>query len=293
MKFNRLIEKRWELGLIEGGYETVFNNKKFKVHWVKNPKRDRWYADPFILSMNDEEIIILAEEYRFDNPKGRIAKLTVDRHSWRIVKDVIVLELDTHLSFPNILRHEGKIYVYPENCRSGKMSIYEYDPAQEKLIFKKVICDDGLWDSSITNLLGKWQLFGGKNNAYCIDVYNWSDTEKKFVFFRTYQSQKPNHQLAGQIFAYEDSIYCPTQDATETYGGAIEIMKVVKKDNDLDFIPTKRLVSPSLRYGMGMHTLNEYNGMLVIDVKGFNNIFTGILYYFYKRIKKLYKSLIK
>jgi hypothetical protein len=67
----------------------------------------------------------------------------------------------------------------------------------------------------------------------------------------------------------------------------------VKKDNDLEFIPTKRLVSPSLRYGMGMHTLNEYNGMLVIDVKGFNNIFTGILYYFYKRIKKLYKSLIK
>ena len=38
MKFNRLIEKRWELGLIEGGYETVFNNKKFKVHWVRIPK---------------------------------------------------------------------------------------------------------------------------------------------------------------------------------------------------------------------------------------------------------------
>ena len=64
-------------------------------------------------------------------------------------------------------------------------------------------------------------------------------------------------------------------------------------DKGPDFIPTKRLVSPSLRYGMGMHTLNEYNGMLVIDVKGFNNIFTGILYFFYKRIKKLYKSLIK
>jgi hypothetical protein len=41
MKFNRLIEKRWELGLIEGGYETVFNNKKFKVHWVKNHERSK------------------------------------------------------------------------------------------------------------------------------------------------------------------------------------------------------------------------------------------------------------
>ena len=293
MKNIKLIEKKWVIGFVEGGYETIFNHKKNTVHWVKNPKRDRWYADPFILSMDDDVICILAEEYRFDYPKGRIAKLTIDRHNWRIIKDDIVLETKTHLSFPNILRLDGKIYVYPENCRSGKMSIYEYEPDQERLVFKRVICDDALWDSSITNLFGKWQLFGGKTNGCCMDVYNWSDTEKKFVFDRTYESQKRNYQLAGQLFSYEGGVYCPTQDATETYGGAIEIMKIVEKEDGLEFIPTKRLTSPNFRYRLGMHTLNEYNGMLVIDVKGFNSVFTGITYHCYKIIKGLYKHLFR
>lgn len=290
MNFNRFKEKKWVIGFVEGGYEAVFSDRKMTIHWVKNPKKDRWYADPFILSMNDEQINVLAEEYRFSHPKGRIAKLTIDRNKWKIIKVDIVLELRTHLSFPNILRQNGKIYVYPENCRSGKLSIYEYDPSQEKLIFKKVICDDGLWDSSITDLLGSWQLFGGKNNAYCLDIYNWSDIEKKFVFHKTYQSQKANRQLAGQIFKYKGAVYCPTQDATRTYGGAIEIMKVIKKDDGLEFVPVKRLESPSLRYNQGMHTLNEYNGMLVVDAKGFNYIITGILYFFYKLFKRSPKN---
>lgn len=45
----------------------------------------------------------------------------------------IILECPTHLSSPTILRCDGKVYVYPENCRSRQLDLNEYDPKNENL----------------------------------------------------------------------------------------------------------------------------------------------------------------
>lgn len=288
--FSKLIRKRWEIGFVEGGYDAVFSNKKLQVHWVSNPPKDRWYADPFILDVTDDKIVVLAEEYRYETEVGRIAKLEIDRKSWAIVRAKIILEIDTHLSFPNIIRYNGEVYVYPENCLSGNLKIYRYDAAQEQLVFEKVICDDALWDSDITDKFGKWQLFGGKTNENFLDAYDWDEESAKFVYERSYQTKKGDFQLAGKFFEYKGEMYCPNQDCSETYGGAVVIKKVVKKDDGLEFIPVKRLESPSSKLNQGMHTLNEYKGLLVVDAKGFNNSLVGMMFSAYRRLKRVGKK---
>lgn len=52
---------------------------------------------------------------------------------WQLIKNLSIdkneclLELPTHLSFPNFIKHNGIIYVIPENSRSGATYYYNYN----------------------------------------------------------------------------------------------------------------------------------------------------------------------
>ena len=125
--YTKLTRTRWELGLIHDGLDGAFSDKQLIVDWIENPFKDRWFADPFILDVTEEYVYILAEEYSFSERKGRIAKLWVNRKSMVIERFKILLETSTHLSFPSILRKNGKIYVYPESAYSGRLDLYQYE----------------------------------------------------------------------------------------------------------------------------------------------------------------------
>lgn len=277
MIIRRKIRKDWIIGFVEGGVEPLFGTEKLKVHWVKNIYSDRWFADPFILDVDDKYIYVLAEECRY-HKRGRIAKLTIDKVSYKMLSMDIILHEKTHLSFPNIIRHEGKVYVYPENCHSKKLDIYEYSEKDEQLIPVQTICNDGLWDSTITDYFGKWQLFGGRENHFCLEEYDWSESQMRFIHSRTYESAQADFRLAGQFFKYQGEVYCPMQDCSKTYGGAVIVNKVSKTEDGIRFTPVRRIVSPSKRMNEGMHTLNMYKGLVVIDAKGYKNMFDYLLF---------------
>lgn len=281
---NRLLQMRWELGIIDcqdsaynrggvcGGVGDLTNNQLLNnIRWVKNPFRDRWFADPFILDVTEKQILVLAEEMRFGPYKGRIAKLYIDRTKMSIERFDILLDLDTHLSFPNILRYNGKIYVYPENCLSGKQDIYTYNEQQEKLVYEQTICDDVIWDATMTHLFGKWQLFTANKDDYHLDIYDWDETSRRFLPSQTIASDTPNMRMAGQFIESNGTIYCPSQNCSKTYGGAVDLKKVTYTDGKFQFTFVKQLTSPRRWRHFGLHTLNEYKGVYVIDVKAYDH----------------------
>jgi hypothetical protein len=148
---SKLVRQKWELGFVLGGLEEIISKDKPNITWVKSPYKDRWFADPFILDITKEEIILLVEEFPFSTMKGIISKLTISRKTYEITSRKTILDLPTHLSFPNIYRLDDKIYIYPENCRSGKLDIYEYNIKCDKLTKTQTICNDAIWDSCITD----------------------------------------------------------------------------------------------------------------------------------------------
>lgn len=283
---SKFFRKAWNLAFVKGGMDAVFSDKPLELEMVTNPYKDRWFADPFILDVTEDKIFILAEEYRYDHPKGRIAKLTIGRKSMTIEKMDIILECPTHLSFPNILRRDGKIYVYPENCRSGQLDIYEYDQSQEKLVSPKVICKEALWDTSMTNLLGLWQLYGAVRNDHYMDVYNWDEGKQLFVYSHSLTSPEKDNRMAGQLIEYKGSIYFPTQDCSQNYGGGVCLKRVEGTGKDMRLVKEKELLPPSHILGEGLHTLNEYKGLVVIDLKCWIHPLAGRLFQFYKKIVK-------
>ena len=288
--YERLIRSRWELGFVKGGFDGVFSDGPLEVDWVVNPYRDRWFADPFILDVTDDYIYVLAEEFRFNNKKGRIAKLFINRQTLRIERFTILLDLPVHLSFPNILRENDKVYVYPESCRDRNLCLYEYDSLNERLLFDRVIAEDAIWDSSITDFLGERCLFTANKDDYYLDIYSWNPAASRFVYSYSIKSSQKDSRMAGQLFKYKGQLYCPTQDCSTNYGGAVVIKRVDQDKDGIRLSPVKRIESPHKTRKTALHTLNEFKGVVVIDVGGYDFPHIGPLLH---RLVRNLKSVLK
>ena len=288
--YSSLVDHRWLLGFIEEPLEDVINHKPYEIHYVTGIPRDRWYADPFILDYNDKQIILLVEEWRYINHKGRIAKLIIDRNNYQLLDEIILLELDTHLSFPFIIRKDGKVYVAPENSASGKWNLYEYDSVSEKLKPEKTIVSEPLTDAISTDLLGKTLIFSTRLSEACgsvLSVYSSEGIKLQDIDFHTRVARG-----AGDWFEIGSKIYRPAQDCNGGYGKAVIIQEINNKSNgSYEFRDVLRIESTNLHFNRGCHTFNHYRELSVVDVYGYRRKWLGPFVDGVKDFcKKLYKG---
>lgn len=282
----------WAIGFVRGGLQTIMENDTYQVDWVEMPK-DRWYADPFILDVTDDQIHLLVEDYTYKYKKGIISLLKIDRQSYHIVERKVILELPTHLSFPNIIRRDRKIYIYPESAKSGKLDVYEYDSVAESVRYCATICDDVVWDSDITELFGEPMLFTAAHDDKQLDIYAWDDNIQRFVSKFVVPSEKKNSRLGGKVFEYKGKTYYPAQDCEGGYGVAIDIKELSYTDGKFSTTIVKKIKSNHSIHILGMHTINEYKGVVVIDVHGYRYGGIGRVIAKLVLFKKKLKSLLK
>ena len=156
--YRSIMQGVWNIGFVENTLDGVIAGEPLKIKWLNHECKDRWFADPFILDVTDDKIYVLVEEYYYPHKRGRLAMLTIDRASNSLLKVDTILELDSHLSFPAIIRRDGKILVYPENFKGGGLKLYELDLEKPALVNAKPISDALLTDAIYTELFGKKQI---------------------------------------------------------------------------------------------------------------------------------------
>ena len=282
-------ENYWTIGFVLNGFEGVMNDNPIQVKWLKMPP-NACFADPFILDVNSDEIQVLVEEIPFGKQhKGVISLLKVDRHNFELKSKKIILELPTHLSFPCVLRENGKIYIYPESAKSGRLDIYEYNPITETTSFSKTICDDVVWDSCMTELFGEKLLFTAANNDYILDIYKWNESNKRFLPWKQVFSDDKNSRMGGQLFEYQGVIYYPAQDCNKRYGSAIQIKRVDYSNDNFSFEIIKRITSPHPKMKLGLHTLNGFKDIVVVDVVGYRYPILGRIIDWLFKVRKMIK----
>lgn len=286
----KLNNRYWALGFVINGLDGIMNDDPIHVEWLKMPK-DGWFADPFILDVSDDEIQVLVEEMPVGaSHHGVITLLKVNRHSCEICSKKVVLEIPTHLSFPFIIRENDKIYICPESTGSGKLAVYEYDPATETTTFCKTICDDVVWDSCITERFGEKMLFTAAHNDFILDIYKWDEDKERYVPWKQIPSDSKNSRMGGQLFEYKGQMYYPAQDCNSGYGSAIQIKKINFSNGEFSFETVKRITSPHPIMRLGLHTINEYKGVVVIDVLGYRHPFLGKIVDWMVNVKKELKK---
>ena len=267
--YNYVYEQHWTLGFIEGPVSDIVEGKPYDIYYVKGMPRDRWFADPFILDYNEQTIQVLVEEFSYKIKRGRIARLSIDRNSYRLLSYKIILDLPTHLSFPFIERKNGKVYISPENSASGCWSKYEYNIQSNQLNKVQVIAQEPLTDAIKTDVFGEELIFSTHiptQNGNVLTVYDANGVKKQDIEFKSRIARN-----AGDWFKVGDKVYRPAQDCNGSYGCAVIIQEVKKDLNSFTLLSKRRIHSTSSKYTTGCHTFNHYNGVSVVDVHGWRN----------------------
>lgn len=285
-KILQFISVKWTIGFVETDLNFILSGKALDIHWIQHNYTDRWFADPFILDVTETEIIILCEEYYYPIKRGRIAKLIIDKKTYELKENLLVLELQTHLSFPAILRNGNDVYIYPENSKNGTLASYYYDMQHNKCIKCDDLIEEPLTDAIITEMFGEKLIFSTKipnQNRNILDVYHWIDNQcvkSSSIIF-------PNNiaRNAGDFFVVNEEVYRPAQDCNNRYGGAIILQKVMKT-SDFNFVDIRRIESNNSRYNIGCHTFNHYKGYTVIDVQGYKYPLIASMIMFIRNILK-------
>ena len=280
--YRYVYEQHWTIGFIEQPITEVLEGMRLIVHYVKNMPRECWFADPFILDCNDKEILVLAEEFNYDIRRGRIAKLTIDRNTYRLLNYNIVLDLPTHLSFPFVWREKEKVYICPENSASGGWNMYEYDRETDAITFVRKLSDKPLTDAVLTNVNSKNVVISTNipmQNGNRLTVYNEKDEIIKEIVLDSNVARN-----AGDWFRVGNKCYRPAQDCNGAYGKAVIIQEINNIDSTFDLKDIRRIESTNRKFTTGCHTFNMYRDIIVVDVHGWRHNFAARLVKHIKRI---------
>ena len=274
----KIMHYAWDLAYGVYDEKILINGiKNVKLNYIKNPYKNKWFADPFILEEDNEFLQLLVEEFDYDVKRGRIARIRIDKRSNLIIECSIVLDLPTHLSFPVIYHIGDKVYVNPENSESGSSYTYRYDQNIDKLIERQLLVKEPVTDAIITEEKEGYAMYATKvpdPNGNRLYKYISQD------FFGPYKNVSndvyPNNtaRMAGMFIKTNDSLIRPAQDCHGEYGKAVIMYK---GHNQLC-----RLEPLSYKYS-GIHTCNTNGSTFIIDLK--KNDYP-LLYKLIKMVKK-------
>lgn len=268
---NKLFRKRYEVGFVPWDEDIVLKGNSVHPRFIKNPPKDKWYADPFLFKVTDTSFVVFVEEYRYDHPVGRLAKLVVDRKSMKIVEEKIVLDLSTHLSFPIYYRDGDDVYIYPENSKSGSLNLYKYDKIGDQFVFQTCLVEEPLTDA----VMLKWNRGGhyllatdarqeaGNNNE--IKIYHSDTIDGMYSLYQTVQFDRKVARNGGAVISIGCDLYRVAQDCTKSYGYSMEFQKILSNGNGkFSFETVSKVLPKGLQYGT--HTFNICDDWAVVDV---------------------------
>lgn len=266
-------DTKYNIGFIDGNLKDVIEeSRSIKVNWLKHTYKDRWFADPFILDVTDNEIWVLVEEWYDPINRGRISKLIIDKQTYKLKDILVLLELESHLSFPAIRRAQDGIYIYPENSVTGKLTEYKYIPEKEKLEVSSVIANEALTDAIQTDIFGERFLFSTRlpdANGKDLYIYQYSEKTKTFKEVSQYHYNENLSRSAGDFFRYGENVYRPSQVCIKSYGDAVSIQEVNYSNGQYSEKEIRRIYSPHPDLDLGFHTFNTYKGVIVVDGVGY------------------------
>lgn len=238
------------------------------------PPRDRFWADPHIVCV-DDRYFIFVEEYRFTRRKGHIAVIEMDAEGH--CKDAIpVLERPYHLSYPFVFNCDGQHYMVPESAQNHSIELYECLEFPTRWELKMSLMDgiDAV-DTTLLHHAGKWWLF-----TAMADAKTSLPLARLYLFYadELLTNQWHPHPLnpierdvrsgrpAGRIFAHAGQLMRPSQDCSRMYGYGFNLNAIVCL-SETDYIETRVMeVRPDWdRKVLATHTFANEGQLTVID----------------------------
>ena len=264
----------WNVGLVRAAPEE-FLKESFQpqIEWTAYREKHQMVADPSLMPSRDG-MRILCEEFSWFSETGRILEITAAPDG-TLSRGTPAIDEAVHLSYPYILEYEGEIYCIPECMERREIALYRWDRNTKKWMRDCALLEDiAAVDATVFQAEGAWWLLHSEGEG----VGQWSLYVWKAEELRGPWRPHPGNPVktdisssrpAGKPFRHEGKLYRPAQDGRNSYGGALTINRIESLSMQEFREVTVRRIAPDAKwpYPNGVHTLNGFDGLSVIDAK--------------------------
>lgn len=267
--------------------EKDFTNFSYKDFRQLKPSKDKFWADPFVVS-KDGNYFVFVEEFIYRRNKGHISVLKLN-NSGQLLKFNKIIEKPYHMSYPFIFNMDNEFYMIPETGENRTIDLYKCIEFPDKWTFVQNLMNNvNAVDTTLFQYADKWWLFtlidtmdhhlGGSPELYLFyadDLFsgNWISHPLNPVI-----SDVRNARPAGKIFVREDKIFRPSQDCSVRYGQSFSINQIISL-SEIEYKEKPLLkVSPDWNDILkGAHTFNFDDDFTIIDTYTFRNRFLNLV----------------
>jgi hypothetical protein len=232
----------------------------------------RFYADPFVFE-HDGHRFLFVEEYPYATGRGVISVSELDADGRFGVPRQVLAE-PHHLSYPQVLAHDGEIYMIPESSSAREVVLYRAEAFPDRWVRDSVLlADKDFNDATLLESDGTFWLFGTERFG------RGSPSDTMSVYFSpTLRGPWVPHPLnpividhsaarPGGAFVKRDGrLFLPVQDGSQMYGGGLGLVELLKLDADgVAFGAPQAVVGGPAWQREGIHTLNRAGRLEVVD----------------------------
>jgi hypothetical protein len=269
----------WRPAIVRATFEEIVKARSvagFDVQWLPAMGSFQFIADPFGW-WRDGRLYVFVETYDYRVRVGAIEVLTYDG-DLRLIDRAPVLNEPWHLSYPLIFEAEGETWMMPEAHRSQGLTLYravDFPTRWEKahrIALDHVPVDatplfhDGRWWLFYTSASGEPDKMSALHIAYADRLAGpWTPHRMNPVRVDV-SSSRPG----GTARVVDGVVVLPVQDCSETYGGAIRLLRfTVLTPDRVEMAASERIEAPAgfAPYVEGLHTLAAAGPVTLIDVK--------------------------
>jgi hypothetical protein len=204
-------------------------------HWRVGirPAHERYYADPVLWHENGRDFLFV-EEFPYATRRGIIACTELDELGRAKFTPRPIIERGTHLSYPFLFRHEGTIFMMPENAAENHLPLYRAISFPDKWEeCAPLITGIGLHDATLLAHEGAWWLLAneareGGSSWDCLCLYHAPSPLGPFT------PHEANPVLvdarlarsAGPIMAIGGKLVRPVQNCLGGYGRFLRFTEI-------------------------------------------------------------------
>jgi len=237
------------------------------------PPKDRFWADPFPLKVNDKYYIFF-EEFIYRDNKAHISVIQVDRNG--ISNGPLpVLQQDIHLSYPFVFEWQGNYYMIPETGDRDVVELYRSTifPYNWELD-KTLLAANKPLDATLLQDRERWWMFVNlQENGVAV---NWDEVHLFYAVSplgpwephlqNPVKSDVQSARPAGRPFFWNGAMCRPAQDSSIRYGYATTLNEIVRLSPEqyLEKEVLKILPDWDERV-IGVHTVNVLDDIIAID----------------------------
>jgi hypothetical protein len=264
----------WNIGLVRAA-PAEFLKESFqpKIEWSSYREKDQMVADPSLVPSPDG-VRILCEELSWFSESGRILEINAAPDG-SLSRGAPAIDEPVHMSYPYVLEHDGEMYCIPECVERREVTLYRWERNTKRWVRDSVLLANiAAVDATVFQAYGSWWLLHSEDEGFGKwSLYVWTADDLRGPW-RPHPGNPVKTDVscsrpAGAPFWHEGKLYRPAQDGRNSYGGALAINRVDSLSMDDFQEVTVRRIAPnaSWPYPDGIHTLNGFKGLSVIDAK--------------------------